>query len=245
MEFLEEYQAIMKPIAQALDILQGEEQAYFGVLLPTLTIGLKELKHVETNIHVCKPLLVAVQNGIKRKFNALLNNNDNHLASAFHPCFKLGWLPFLAYAGFDNQSIDMLRNQIKRKMEHLVQNNSFSHDSLSDNSSSNSDNLVRDDFFQDFERRKDEETQLPESHAIDKFLKEPTVSHRERPAPIQFKNATIKDLFVKYNTALPSSAAVERLFSIKKDVLKPKRSGLTDEHFEMLVFMKGSCEQFV
>ena len=159
----------MKPIAQALDILQGEERAYFGVLLPRLTMCLKKLKHVETHIHVCKPLLVAVQNGIKRRFNALLNNNDNHLASAFHSCFKLAWLPFLAYAGFDNQSIDMLRNQIKRKMGHLVQNNSFSHDSLSDKSGSNSDNFVGDDFFQDLERREDEKTQSPESHAIDKF----------------------------------------------------------------------------
>ena len=35
-------------------------------------------------------------------------------------------------------------------------------------------------------------------------------------------------------------SAVERLFSLGKDVLKPERSGLTDQHFEMSVFFKGS-----
>ena len=30
------------------------------------------------------------------------------------------------------------------------------------------------------------------------------------------------------------------LFSMDKDILKPKRSGLSDEHFEMLAFLKGN-----
>ena len=51
-------------------------------------------------------------------------------------------------------------------------------------------------------------------------------------------STTLRESFVKYNTAMPFSAAVERLFSFGKDVLKPKRSGLSDEHFEMLVFLK-------
>ena len=43
-------------------------------------------------------------------------------------------------------------------------------------------------------------------------------------------------MFIHSNTAILSSAAIERLFSVVKDVLKPKCSGLTDQHFEMLVF---------
>ena len=49
-------------------------------------------------------------------------------------------------------------------------------------------------------------------------------------------------MFIHSNTAIPSSAAVERLFSVGKDVLKPKRSGLTDQHFKMLVFFKRSMQ---
>ena len=48
-------------------------------------------------------------------------------------------------------------------------------------------------------------------------------------------------MFIDSNSAILSSAAIERLFSVGKDVLKPKRSRLTDQNFEMLVFLKGAC----
>ena len=41
---------------------------------------------------------------------------------------------------------------------------------------------------------------------------------------------------IHLNTAILSSATIERLFSVGKDVRKPKRSNVTDQHFEMLVF---------
>ena len=36
------------------------------------------------------------------------------------------------------------------------------------------------------------------------------------------------------------SAAVERLFGMGKDILKPGRCGLSDNHFNMLSFLKGN-----
>ncbi|KAG0720125.1 hypothetical protein GWK47_006974 [Chionoecetes opilio] len=45
------------------------------------------------------------------------------------------------------------------------------------------------------------------------------------------------DVFVKYNTAIPSSAAVERLFSQGSDIMKAKRASLTSDNFEILVFL--------
>ena len=47
-------------------------------------------------------------------------------------------------------------------------------------------------------------------------------------------------LFIRYNTAVPSSAAVERFFSQGKDILKAKRASLSDETFEMLMFLRGN-----
>ena len=44
----------------------------------------------------------------------------------------------------------------------------------------------------------------------------------------------------EYNTTLPPNTVVERLFSLGKDILKRKRCGLSDEHFEMIAFLKGN-----
>ncbi len=47
-------------------------------------------------------------------------------------------------------------------------------------------------------------------------------------------------LFMKYNTAIPSSAAVERFFLIGKDILRAKRLSLSDTNFDMLMFLKSN-----
>ena len=59
--------------------------------------------------------------------------------------------------------------------------------------------------------------------------------------PQQQREAWV-DRFIKHNTPVPSSMAVERLFSLgsKSDVLGPKKSSLTDDNFEKLVLVNGN-----
>jgi hypothetical protein len=72
--------------------------------------------------------------------------------------------------------------------------------------------------------------------------------YRKRPRPLGavvrgqtlLTFSVLSRLFVKYNTPVPSSAAVERFFSIGKDILRPKRASLSDDNFNMLMFRKGN-----
>ena len=57
-----------------------------------------------------------------------------------------------------------------------------------------------------------------------------------------YHRETWVELFIKYNTPLPSSAAVERIFSSTEDILGIKRSSLTVSNFEELLFMRSNIE---
>ena len=72
------------------------------------------------------------------------------------------------------------------------------------------------------------QSQASVRHVVEEFLNE-AAFHGERPSPEHFMNKVplLRDLFIHSNTAILSSAAIERLFSVEKDALKPKRSGLT------------------
>lgn len=49
---------------------------------------------------------------------------------------------------------------------------------------------------------------------------------------------TIKKISLKHNAATPSSAPVERLFSLGSLILSPKRNRLSDQKFEKLLLLR-------
>ena len=52
----------------------------------------------------------------------------------------------------------------------------------------------------------------------------------------------LEKLFRKYNTSLPSSAPVERMFSSAGWIFTKPRHQLSDEHFEMQLLLKESIK---
>lgn len=49
---------------------------------------------------------------------------------------------------------------------------------------------------------------------------------------------TIRQVYLRYNTAVPTSAAVERVFSVAADILTRKRGRLADVNFEKQLLLK-------
>lgn len=60
------------------------------------------------------------------------------------------------------------------------------------------------------------------------------------PLSILDGHRVIHDVFLRYNTAVPSSAAVERLFSVAADIFTRKRGKLTDKNFEIQLLLKAN-----
>ena len=48
----------------------------------------------------------------------------------------------------------------------------------------------------------------------------------------------LESVFLKFNTALPASAACERTFSVAGRVFAPCHSSMSDEHFEQQLLLR-------
>ena len=93
-DFFKEYTAAMAPVAQALDRLQAEGQAYLGCVLPILAVTTMKLKEMKERrlLDFCGSLVDALLGGIEKRFGHLLEDTEYQLAAGFHPRFRLVWL---------------------------------------------------------------------------------------------------------------------------------------------------------
>jgi hypothetical protein len=88
----------MGPVAVALDKLQGEKDAFFGNIMPTLTTIQQKLNGMmNTNLKHAEPLVSALLNGLDKRFGEELSFSrtvkDKIIAFVSHPYFKLRWIP--------------------------------------------------------------------------------------------------------------------------------------------------------
>ena len=181
----------------------------------------------------CRPLVEALLEGMTKRFGKLLDDLDIQLAAAFHPQFRLFWLE-----QFDPDRMWRVKNAMERAIERGLQDS----EEVVPGSPIGGDEAEMDDFFSKVTRPSRGHTvRSLKSKAQSLVMTWLDSDSKQDFSDAAFLGETVlANLFVKYNTTIPSSAAVERFFSAGKDIMKPKRASLADKTFEMLMFLKGN-----
>jgi hypothetical protein len=239
--FIGEYVSVMKPVCDGLDKLQGERDVGLGYLLPTLYVmncKLQSLLQPDENnaiqLTVCEPMVHALQTAIAARFQ---ENNDMEakLAAVVNPLFKLYWVD-------DPHEQSRLRAILKQRVAVLLNSTqprpstTTGVDSSAAVSCSSCVSKTPEDFFSTLRARRETQlAQVPDDAGseVDKYLSDTATDLDSLEG-----YPHIKKLYVSLNTGLPSSAAVERLFSLGGRVFVPLRNRMSSEHFEMMLFLR-------
>ena len=181
------------------------------------------------------PLLAAVVSGFNASFDNFLSLRpevtDAVLASLSHPYFKLRWISMLKGPTFSDN--DAVQSQIKERLQMAVRNVNSDRRM---NTDVGSDSSSEDDFFKTMGGSCSAPDNTEELEVLN-YLQDTSKALNSLD-----RYPTIKKLFRRYNTTLPSSAAVERLFSFAGMVHTPKRSRLSDSKLEELVLLKANVD---
>lgn len=212
--FLKEYVEVMAPLAASLDILQGDQQCSLGFVLPTLTILKRKLMKVA--VKHTKSLRDCLIQGIDNRFGSIFSDREFLLAAVTHAKFKLTWIEDTA-----------LRAQSTQILEQAV--NTF----IADNPSAYTDSSTEksDDDSDFFNFRNTPAAELSQKHL--QYLND-----NNKELSTLKNHPIIKKLFICYNSCIPSSAPVERLFSTAAFILTKRCNPMTDTLFEKMLLLK-------
>lgn len=227
-------------IARNLDILQSEKCAYMGILVSSLSISLRKLDDIATaeteSLAGC--LAGVMKLAIEKRFTTAILNTKNRLAAALHPTLKLSWCEgAAARSELTDNVIDCVTEKIASDRSRYVPTEEMGDSTPLADANVDLDPLSA--IFNDLSSA----SQSRPSNATDSVLIQQARDFLTLPRVITnwesaFPNAVMRDLFIEYNTPIPSSAGVERLFSTGKDTLRPKRASLKDKTFEAVMFLK-------
>ncbi|EFA13333.1 Zinc finger BED domain-containing protein 4-like Protein [Tribolium castaneum] len=248
---LTDYCQILKPLANSIDILQGEKNTFFGYLMPTLGSLFKKMERLSNTLetsNVAYKILKACQEALLKRFQVFFDFSKAEakeaiVASFTLPKFKLRWVKafesFYKEADFGDIN-SYVHKLVVEAAEKIEVTKSVSMTDIENNTVMD----MTDEFFE-LDR-----SNSPESlKSCNKRKFELEILQYAEDTSIDLKSLNrfpvIQELFLKYNTCLPSSAPVERLFSFAEIVNAPRRHALSDQHFEQLVILKSNGKRLL
>lgn len=232
-KYINEYLSCTKPVADALDILQGENSTYYGILLPTVLSLKKKLTNMtaETNTYeYCSNLAETYLKSVQTRFKDIMNISGSQaenaaMAAISHPKYKkLKWTSLIGQSEYGK-----MKNLLVKEIIRIIPNTLFRE---------RPPTKSREDEFFEIDSSSDSDNQSGEPRFKAELIVTHFLAEESRELQILNNHREIKEVFLKFNTPLPSSAPVERMFSYATMINCPKANRLSDEMFEKRVIMK-------
>ena len=235
LDFLKEYEAVLQPLARTLDVLQGDKGCFYGMLLPKIIQLRNKLVNIrDSSLVYTKPLVSEMIRGLSCRFDDLLNlctvANDAILAAVSTRQYKMRWVPpdrreavsalFMAnVVGLASCSVHTSAAEVGELTAVCADDDDYGY---------GPETSVTPDAVS-VASHQESAVKIEVMHYLDN-------SSKELYSLLAYPH--VMAAFVKYNTTLPSSAPVERLFSIGGLIATPRRNRLSDATFERLLMLK-------
>ena len=238
-QVMKDYVAVMSPIAGAITYLESQKNMYLGHLIPTVKAVIIKLRRLTDEIESFAPMTKYLRERVEERFKGVLTNSYCQLATAFHPDRRMVGTRSTDRAGSEDFAAKAdLRASMVSALEELCDLEPDTQEGEGREGDSGGENLSGtegDGLFDVFASGPSSQNTPVVFDAVDtvkRFLA------AKRPAKMFLDCKVLARAFIKYNTPLPSSAPVERMFSVGGDILRPKRSSMADDNFERAMFLR-------
>lgn len=180
------------------------------------------------------PLTKVLMNGLKTRFMDIMSSDDYNIATMLVPQFKLNYLEQ------SQRSIKraLLVEAVKKMEVSEVVTTTVQAAAVALNSPLKEINDTPEDLYSYMISENTDKQNADLVEEIDTYL-----SRTETNIELLFQYPRLLLAFTRYNATLPSSAAVERLFSAAGQILVPRRCKMSDNLFEQSVFLRYKLKQ--
>ncbi|XP_072299531.1 uncharacterized protein zbedx [Eucyclogobius newberryi] len=228
MAFLKEYVTVFHPLAFALELFQAEQKCYFGLVIPTVLSLKTKLNEHKDAANYLGDVINAIVVAIDLRFQELFSSTEAKIATATTPQFRLWWM-----AASEREEMCALLASMASQVDLSVVTDGTSTEILPTIHS-------EDDFFNYGPVKPPVQVQ---SRTVTEEIKKYVEGTGKTLECLQ-DFPRVKQLFLKYNTMLPSTAPVQRLFSQKGNLVNCQRNILTDGYFERIQLLKYNGHLF-
>ncbi|XP_077474228.1 uncharacterized protein zbedx isoform X1 [Stigmatopora argus] len=222
MDFLKEYVSVFHPLAFALELFQAEQKCYLGLVIPTVLSLKNKLSEHKDSSKYFGDAVVTIVRAIDTRFQELFASNEARFATATTPQFRLWWL-----AASEREDMCSLLAMEASQVDPC--------DMIVVNTSQNLSTIKSEDDFFSYGSPK-LAAHIQERGVTEEIRKYVEGTGKSLECLQDFPR--VKQLFLKYNTTLPSTAPIQRLFSEMGNVATTQRNILTDDYFERIQLLR-------